>query len=466
MKIRRFTRLAILALMAVFVGGLSACSASTGDRTPTDESPAPSGGAEPTASTAAGSGCGDGQKLTHTFDSGAEWALCWQVKPNRGLLLTNIHYSAPGHEEPRKIIDSIALAQLEVPYDDGERLTSDITSAGFGGQRMKTLTEAECSGKRLATAIPNIGDGTYGSSPKRKVLCSEEADAGLSYHSFESGELTTARASEWNLYTISKVGWYEYLNQYTFGEDGSINPLLGATGDLSPVDYTDEDHGWAVGKGDSDHAASHSHNAVWRVDWGLGDGGQRVEQYDAKPTGKHGPESPIVRGDLTPIDTPSLAQSADRRWWRVLDPDTLNDDGHPISYQIDLAATDSFTFVHDLDDHGAGSGYDIAFTNADDCQIYATRNRGGCGSSVLDYVNESKSEQLDDVVSWVAVGFHHVPRDEDQSPMELHWQGFSMTPRDFLAQRPGVPENRKGINGQPEKWEGEDVDELTEPHSH
>ncbi|WP_460462851.1 copper amine oxidase [Arthrobacter pigmenti] len=453
--------------MAMLISGLSACSDSTAEPDPTEETAAaPEKGQEKgqeTSKASAGNSCRDGQELTHTFDSGAEWALCWQVKPNRGLLLTDIYYSAP-EQEPRKVIDSIALAQLEVPYDHGKRITSDITSAGFGGHRMKTLTEAECSGERLAAAIPNIGDGTYGSSPTRKVLCSEEVDASLSYRSFESGELTTARASEWNLYTVSKVGWYEYLNQFTFGEDGSIRPLLGATGDLSPVDYTNEDHGWAVGEGDSHHAASHSHNAVWRVDWGLGDGGQQVEQYDAEPTGEHGPESPIVRGKLIPIEVPSLAASADRRWWRVLDPNTRNEDGHPISYQIDLAATDSFTFVPDHHEHGAGSGYDIAFTNADDCQIYATHNRGGCGESVLDYVNESKLEKLDDVVSWVAVGFHHVPRDEDQSPMELHWQGFSMTPRDLLAQRPGVPDNRKGINGQPEEWEGEDIDDLAEPH--
>lgn len=461
MKFRKFVRLATLAFMAMLIGGLTACSASTPGPAPTGGTPGPSGKSQG-PDVVAGRDCGDRKELTHTFKSGAAWALCWQVKPNRGLLLTDIYYSAPGHE-PQKIIDSMALAQLEVPYDNGERLTSDITSAGFGGQRMQTLTKTECSGERIATAIPNIGDGKYGSSPKRKVLCSEEKDAGLSYRSFESGKLTTARASEWNLYTISKVGWYEYLNQYTFGADGSVRPALGATGDLSPVDYTDNKHqGWAVGEGDSHHASSHSHNAVWRVDWGLGDGGQQVEQYDAKATGKEGPKSPIVRGDLTPLKAPTMVKGKDRRWWRVMDPDTLNDDGHPISYQLELAGTDSFTFAHDSQEHGSDTGYDIAFTNADECQIYATRNRGGCGSGVPDFVNESKSGKLDDVVSWVAVGFHHVPRDEDQSPMGLHWQGFTMTPRDLLAQNPNVPENRKGINGEPDEWQGEDVDDLVE----
>ncbi|MBQ1445009.1 MAG: copper amine oxidase [Renibacterium sp.] len=419
------------------------------------------GPTEPTT-TAISLDCGGAKGISHSFKSGAAWSMCWKVDAKQGLVLSNVNYQAPG-KEPQLIIRSIALAQMEVPYDTGERLTADITSAGFGGTRMQTLTAAECSGDRVAVAIPNIGDGTHGSSPEREVLCSEEKDAGLAYRSYEQGQLTTARASEWNLSTISKVGWYEYIAQYTFGSDGSIKPLLGATGDLSPVDYTDAKHGSAIGKGESDHAASHSHNVVWSVHWGLGNGTQKVEQYDAAPTGQNGSKSPIVEGKFTPIDTAATAKKADRRWWGVIAPDSLNDDGRPISYEIKLAASDSFTFVQDQHEHGGDTGYDVAFTNSKDCQVFATGNRGSCGDGVLDYVAQAKGEALSDVVSWVAVGFHHVPRDEDQSPMELHWQGFYLGPRGLLAQRPGIPEERKDLNGKPTHWEGEDVGSLVEP---
>lgn len=109
-----------------------------------------------------------------------------------------------------------------------------------------------------------------------------------------------------------------------------------------------------------------------------------------------------------------------------------------------------------------GSGYDVAFTNADDCQVFATANRGACGNGVLDYVAAGGQHQLSDVVSWVAVGYHHVPRDEDQSPMQLHWQGFTLQPRDLTAQRLDVPTERTDLNGQPDEWNGEPIDELTE----
>ena len=395
------------------------------------------------------------QSISTTLSSGVTWAMCWGVDPQQGLMLSDIHVAAPGGE-PVQLMESLSIAQLEVPYDTGERSTFDITSAGFGGRKMHTLTEDECTGDRIAIAVPDIGDGSFGDSPEREVLCSEVKDGGLAYRSHDGARLTTDRKDEWRLWTISKVGWYEYITQYTFGADGSITPSLGATGDLSPVDYTDERHGWDVGsEHESEHAANHSHNVVWKVHWALAGGEDvAVEQFDAERTGELGPKSPVLDGRLTRIERPATALRADRRWWRVINPAVENDDGHPISYQIDVGATDSFTFTPDEEEHGHEAGYDIAFTNHDECQVFASKNRGSCGAGVLDYVAQAQDHALEDVVAWVAVGYHHVPRDEEQSPMELHWQGFSMIPRDLTAQRMDLPEGRGDVNGRPEEYEG------------
>lgn len=439
---RRAQWIAVVALAGMLA--LAAC---------TDAAPEATSDPTPEASAVADLDCGDGQELAETLSSGATWSMCWSVDPAFGLVLSDVHITPPG-AKPISVISSISISQLEVPYDTGERLTSDISEAGFGGTKMKTLEKESCTGDRLAADIPDVGDGTYGKTRNREVLCSEVVDGGLAYHSSELVAPAVARTEDWQLSTVSRVGWYEYVTQYVFGADGSISVRLGATGDLSPFDYTDEEHGSAVGEGDHDHAASHSHNAVWRVHWALGgEKGMAVEQYDASPTGEDGPQSPIIDGTTTPLANPATAEWVDRRWWRVLAPGVLNDDGHPISYQIDLERSDSFTFVEDHE-HGEDAGYDVAFTNAQDCQLYATRNaRLGCGDGVVDFVQRGAGETLDDVVSWVAVGFHHVPRDEDQSPMEMHWQGFSLLPRDLTAQRFDVPEGHEELNGVPsDEW--------------
>ncbi|MFF3026036.1 copper amine oxidase [Microbacterium sp. NPDC057944] len=442
------TRVQWTAAMAMV--GMLALAACT-DAVP--QTPDGSAAPVPAASAVADLDCGDGQELAKTLSSGATWSMCWSVDPAFGLVLSDVHIAPPGGK-PISVISSVTISQLEVPYDTGDRLTSDITESGFGGTKMKTLEKESCIGDRLAADIPDAGDGTYGKTRTREVLCSEVVDGGLAYHSSELVAPAVARTTDWQLSTVSRVGWYEYVTQYVFGADGSIGVRLGATGDLSPFDYADEDHGSAVGEGDHDHAASHSHNAVWRVHWALGgEKGMAVEQYDASPTGESGPQSPVVEGTITPLPNPATAEWIDRRWWRVLAPGVLNGDGHPISYQIDLERSDSFTFVEDHS-HGEDAGYDVAFTNAQDCQLYATRNAVlGCGDGVNDFVQRGSRESLDDVVSWVAIGFHHVPRDEDQSPMEMHWQGFTLLPRDLTAQRFDVPEGHEELNGVPgDEW--------------
>ncbi|GAA1724070.1 copper amine oxidase [Brachybacterium phenoliresistens] len=404
--------------------------------------------------------CEDGaQRLDQVLSSGATWSLCSSIDPDLGLVLSNIHITPPG-AEPISLIDTLSISQLEVPYDDGGRNTYDITEAGFGGIKMKTLGADVCPGDRLSFDIPNIGDGTYGKTERREVLCSSVVDGGVAYHSSDRVAPAAARRTDLQLFTVSRVGWYEYLTEYTFGADGSIDVQLGATGDLSPVDYSDADHGSDIGQ--DEHATSHSHNAVWRVDWALGGpSGMQVEQYDAEPTGEMGENAPIIAGSLTRLEHPTTADWQERRWWRVLNPEVLNEDGRPISYEIDLAGTDSFTFVDEQTQdgahvHDAGAGYDVAFTNADDCQIYAVKNDGPCGDGVPDFVADGQGEPLDDVVSWVAVGFHHVPRDEDQSPMEMHWQGFGLVPRGLTAQRFDLPEGHEEVNGVPDsEWHEE-----------
>ncbi|TNM37808.1 copper amine oxidase [Nocardioides albidus] len=424
---------------------------------------------------------GLGRTLPASSAEGApstEWTLCFHLDPQRGMVLRDVRLGTA--DSAVLVAHEIGIAQLEVPYDTGARLTSDITSAGFGGTKMQTLSGTECPGERLTLAVPDIGDGTkFGDVHERDVLCSEVADAGLAYRSEENGTLEAARHTAWSLSTISKVGWYEYVTRYTLSSDGSIGVALGATGDLSPVDFTDDPHhGHDVAPSEGErppYAASHSHNAVWRVHWALrtGDGdaaaadeGLAVEQYDARDTGRRGDQSSVLDGGLTRLEHPTLARRTDRRWWRVLAPGVLNADGHPISYEIELGRTDSFTLSHDETPTGKGKEtdptYDVAFTNADDCQVFATANRGACGAGVPDYVDLGRTRPLSDVVSWVAVGFHHVPRDEDQSPMQLHWQGFTLLPRDLTAQRLDVPPDRADLNGQPDDWNGEPLDELSD----
>lgn len=133
--------------------------------------------------------------------------------------------------------------------------------------------------------------------------------------------------------------------------------------------------------------------------------------------------------------------AANMRWWRVVSGSGKNRDGHARSYELVPGASTKY-LGHDFTRH------DVYFTEYDKCERFASDNLGDCGAragkSVDTWVN---GQTLTHPVVWVNVGFHHIARDEDQQPMPVHWQGFSIAPRDVTAMNPLTPPALAGHNG-------------------
>ena len=61
-----------------------------------------------------------------------------------------------------------------------------------------------------------------------------------------------AQGKDLLVYTVNQVGWYEYMTEWRFQDDGTITMNVGATGSLSYDDYDAGDgRGWPIGKGAS-----------------------------------------------------------------------------------------------------------------------------------------------------------------------------------------------------------------------
>ncbi len=408
--------------------------------------PAPAGAQDPAAPLP----CSGPNAITHELESGSAWAMCTSIDPKKGLVVEAVHFKGASDDAYRKVFDSIALSQLNVPYDSGQHQWNDITSYGFGNQYLQKMDPSECPDGEMITVDQSWTSRNQVIARSIPAICVQEVDTGLAYRSHEqdwgsiSDEmLFTGQGTELVVSIISKVDWYEYSSQYRFAADGTITPRLGATGDISPEDFASPQYGWPVGEGATDHSTSHHHSAVWRVDFGLdGQSVQEVQQYDAIPSGT-GQRGPLLTGTLTEVDTPRNIEPARRRWYRVLAPESLNADGHPRSYEVNFLQNQSYEGIPEYVP-------EVTFTNFDACQQFATLNLDtACrNQSVLSYVADDPNP-LTDPVGWVNVGFHHVVRDEDQSPMPVHWQGFLLVPRDFTAQNPLTPSARQCVNGDP-----------------
>ncbi|MCC2031167.1 copper amine oxidase [Microbacterium allomyrinae] len=386
--------------------------------------------------------CSGDSLVSETLESGSSWQMCWRLDTYRGLVLDKVAYQPRDDAAPILVLDSIALAQLNVPYDSGATEYNDVTTYQVGGRRLQAIAAVDCPVGEVRTSWV---DAARGEIP---AICIGEEDSGLAYRSnVPNDALYAAQGTDLVLHTVSRIGWYEYQTQYRFHDDGEISVELGATGDLSPNDYVNVvNQGWPLAPGQEDFAVNHYHSAFWRVDFGIDSGAnQVVEKFATVPTGDYGTtgdtgHTAILETTLTQVANETKTLGSNREAYRVVNPESINADGHARSYEIIVPRDQAYNLNPETD-------YDIAFTSAKSDEVHASHNLipSKAGQMVSDYIADG--ETLEDPIAWVNVGFHHINRDEDQSPMPIHWQGFTLYPRDFAAQNPNIPEGRKWVNG-------------------
>ncbi|MGH4032209.1 copper amine oxidase [Actinomycetota bacterium Odt1-20B] len=388
---------------------------------------------------AAAPSCSAAYRIEQTVDGGTTWRMCWRYDSTAGLILDNISYQPKNEPKPIAVLTDARLAQVHVPYDDGENEYQDMTEASMMSNLLP-LKPGDCPGGTLKTV------GVDGQNVKGG-LCTTTRARGHAYHLYNdastggNGKTYSAQAKDLLVYTVNKASWYEYITEWRFSSDGTITSNVGATGSLSPYDYNGTDgKGWPIGKGARDYAESHSHNVFWRLNFGLdGSSKSKVEQYDSKVTAPSGRGNPKTKTTRTPITKELAGDAKGARWWRVVSTAGKNKDGHPRSYEIVPGHTVKFP-------GRSYTSHDVYFTQYKKCEKYASDNLSeNCGPKSVDkWVN---GQTLTHPITWVNIGFHHIARDEDQQPMPVHWQGFSLAPRDVTAMNPLTPADLANQNG-------------------
>ncbi|MEV5734816.1 copper amine oxidase [Streptomyces sp. NPDC052292] len=394
------------------------------------------------APAAAAADCSPAYRIEQKLSSGTTWRMCWRYDSKAGLVLENVSYQPKGEPKPIKVLNSARLAQIDVPYDDGSVEYDDLTGFGFA-QGLVNLAPGECPGGTITTVrVPDSWDPDH---PDVKGLCTTTRSRGHAYRmqGDTANKVFQAQGKDLLVYTVNQVGWYEYMTEWRFQDDGTVNMNVGATGSLSYEDYDAGDgRGWPIGKGAKAYATSHSHNVFWRLDFGLdGSSKTKVEQYDSAVTpAAPGRQAPTAKTTRTKITKELAGDAKAYRWWRVVSASGKNKDGHARSYEIVPGPTTRYP-------GRSFTKHDVYFTQYDKCERFASNNPGcasGHPKSVDKWVN---GQTLTHPVVWMNVGFHHIARDEDQQPMPVHWQGFAIAPRDVTAMNPLTPDELAWQNG-------------------
>ncbi|MDI9830469.1 copper amine oxidase [Streptomyces sp. KAU_LT] len=430
---RRRIRVRRSAAVGVSLAALAA-GATTGASTAT--------AAQPRAAAAAAADCSAAYRIEQKLSSGTTWRMCWRYDGKAGLVLEKISYQPKGETKPIKVLNSARLGQIHVPYDDGSVEYDDLTGFGFA-QGLMPLKATECPGGTIKSVkVPEAWDPQ---NPNVKGLCTTTRSRGHAYRmqGDTANKVYQAQGKDLLVYTVNQVGWYEYMTEWRFQDDGTVTMNVGATGSLSYDDYDAGDgRGWPIGKGDRAKATSHSHNVFWRLDFALdGSTKNRVEQYDSTVTAPaSGDRAPKTRTSVTKVTKELAGDAKAYRWWRMVSATGKNKDGHARSYEIVPGVSTKYP-------GRAYTKHDLYVTEYAACEKFATHNPG-CGNGAPKSVDKWVGGQtLKHPITWMNVGFHHIARDEDQQPMPVHWQGFSIVPRDVTAMNPLTPSELAWQNG-------------------
>ena len=219
----------------------------------------------PRADAAGEGGCSVDFQIDETLPNGGVWSMCWESRAREGIVLHDVTYTPPGGSATL-VLAQMNLAQIHVPYDNNVARFHDESDFGLGFN-FDELTPAECPNGVL------LNDGA------QDVLCRQVLPTGYAYKAYDD----QAQGDSLNLFSVSAIGAYNYIVQWTFDDDGTIHPAVGATGQLQMYGGGPAT-GWHVGA--NGYAVAHMHDFYWRLDFDLaGTATDRVQELAAAPSG-------------------------------------------------------------------------------------------------------------------------------------------------------------------------------------
>lgn len=366
--------------------------------------------------------CDDAYYIQVTLPNQASWDLCWEHRGLSGISLHHIFYT-PARGSRLMVLYRAELAQVHVPYDDNGIRYHDITDYGFGRSALLALASEDC---------PNGKILNYYDKP---AICQTTQARGAAYRSGTEAK----QGHRLNLFSVSLIGSYSYIPNWSFADDGSMEFAVGATGALQRIVADDqaERPGWNIGY--DKVGISHLHNFFWRLDFDLGGQGNKdyLEQVDfVTQDAKLTRQSTVFTKETASSVAPELA-----RTWIVASTSLKNAKQQPMGYEIQLHQSGQRDEGPTLEPF---TQHDIYVTKEKSCELYASHNLStldegeACADNLAEFVDDESLENAD-IVVWPTVSFYHLPRAEDMPNMDAHWSSIRLTPMNWHNRHPLSP---------------------------
>lgn len=397
----------------------------------------------------------------------------FHVRPDHrvGMVISTARFVHGGEERP--VLYQGHMSEIFVPYMDPSagwytRNFLDIGEYTAGGLVKPLEPRVDCPETSVYLNLIHAGDNGRPRTVPR-VVCLFERYAGdpLWRH---GGSVHEGRAKRDLVVRMAAVlGNYDYIVDWVFQQDGAIRVNVGATGivEAKPVipataaavledgangnGTQAQDRADAYGRFVDRHivAVNHDHYFNFRLDMAV-DGPRNSFQVDELRTVRLPDDHP--RRSLWTVESSIIQRESQAKLhmdmrrpaqWRVINPDRMNAQGYPVSYQL-LAGMNVHTLLTEDDYPRRRAGFidhHLWVTPYDRDERYAagaypTLSEPDQGLPTWTAAN--RSIEATDLVLWYTFGMHHVARAEDWPVMPTLWHGFELRPFDFFDRNPSM----------------------------
>lgn len=385
------------------------------------------------------------------------WNFHFRVDPRRGIVLSMVKYTDGG--TPRSIMYQGSLSELFVPYmDPGQPWNYqgyyDLGTypSVFGGIASSLDPGVECPAHGTYFNAVVVSDKGRPRERARAACLFERYAGDVAWrHGREGGAVVEARPKrDLVLRMFMTAGNYDYLFDWVFQQDGTLKMDLGATG-------MDQTKGIS-GKGDDERygrqiapnliGVNHSHFFSFRLDLDV-DGTANTLMVDRLRTERLPADNP--RRSLWKVETMAAGTEAlamrhstmsEPEIWRIVNPGVPGAYGAPVGYEIDGHGALTLLSPDDYMQRRAGfTNHTLWVTPFRADELFAAGDYptvSTAGDGLPKWTAANRSVANTDVVAWLTMGFHHVPRPEDWPIMPVAWHSFSIRPVGFFARNPAI----------------------------
>ncbi|KAJ7188863.1 copper amine oxidase [Mycena filopes] len=405
-------------------------------------------------------------KLTGSQLEWQNWKMHIGFHHREGIALSTITYN--DHGELRPVLYRLSLAEMVVPYAASEhpharKFAFDSGEYGMGVMANELTLGCDCLGQihyLPGTFVKH--DGT----PHiiQNCICIHEEDAGVLWKHTDfrpGGRSQTVRRRRLVVSMVCTLANYEYIFNYMFYQDGSIEMEIRLTGILQVYIAADgEQSPYSTVVAPNINAHYHQHIFSVRVDPMVDGLRNSLVETDIMPSpAPTGSAENFAGNAFVAADTVlktatardyAYAEGKERRW-RIVNPARQHySTGRDVGYALGVKGA----AVQLLARHDGWVGRRAAFAQSalwvcPDVEgakggrmwpagKYVPQTRDSPEDSIGNWVKDGESVENEDILVYLTVGVTHIPRPEDWPVMPVEHLSITFKPVSFFAVNPSM----------------------------